>query len=61
MLKEVKNFLEKYENKFLEEEEKLVLKKELKRVNQRLFDLQIERFSAHIDERGKVENLPKEE
>jgi len=38
-----------------------VLKIELKKIKQRLFDLQIERFGQYIDDKDKVENLPKEE
>ena len=61
MLEEVKNFLEKFEDKFIEEEEKELLKTELKKINERLFDLQMERFAKYINDRGKVENMPDEE
>ena len=45
----------------LDGDEKEVLKKELKPIRQKLFDLQMERFSKYINDRGKVENLPIEE
>ena len=61
MLEEVKSFLEKCENQFNEEEEKEILKIELQKIKQRLFDLQMERFTQYINDRGKVENMPAEE
>ena len=61
MIIDVKNLLEKLENKFIDGNEKEVLKIELKDIKQRLFDFQIERFANYINDRGKVENLPKEE
>ena len=61
MTKEVKSLLEKCENQFFDGDEKEVLKKELKPIKQKLFDLQMERFSKYINDRGKVENLPIEE
>lgn len=61
MIKEVKSLLEKCENQFLDVDEKEVLKKELKPIKEKIFDLQIERLSNHINDRGKVENLLKEE
>jgi cell fate (sporulation/competence/biofilm development) regulator YlbF (YheA/YmcA/DUF963 family) len=57
MIKEVKNLLEKCENQFLDGE----LKKELGRIKQKLVDLQMERFTQYINDKGKVENLPKDE
>ena len=61
MIKEVKNFLEKYEDKFLDRDEKEVLKEKLKPINEKLFELQMERFGQYINDKGKVENLPVEE
>ena len=61
MLKEVKNFLEKYENRFLDREEWEILRQELTKINQRLFELQMKRFSQYINDKGKVENLPEAE
>ena len=61
MIKEVKNFLEKYEDKFVDGDEKEVLKIELEKIKERLFDLQMERFAKYINDRGKVENMPDEE
>ncbi len=61
MLKEVKSLLEKCENQFLDGEEREFLKKELTTIKQKLFDFQMERFTPYINDRGKVENLPKEE
>ena len=61
MLEEVKSFLEKFEDKFVDGDEKEVLKIELEKVKQRLFDLQMERFAKYINDRGKVENMPDEE
>jgi cell fate (sporulation/competence/biofilm development) regulator YlbF (YheA/YmcA/DUF963 family) len=61
MLTEVRQLIEKYEDKFLDGDEKEVLKKELKPIKQRLFDLQMERFSQYINDRGKVENMPEDE
>jgi hypothetical protein len=61
MIKEVKIFIEKSENSFLDGDEKEHLQSELKKINHRLFDLQMERFSKYINERGKIENLPREE
>jgi len=58
LLIEVKNLLEKCENQYFEGEEKEVFKVELKKINDRLFDLQMERFTQYIDDKGKVENLP---
>ena len=57
----VKSLLEKCENQFLDGDEKEVLKIEFKSIKQRLFDLQMERFSHYINDKGKVVNLPKEE
>ena len=61
MFTEVQELIEKYENKYVDGEEKLYLKSELKKINQSLFDLQMERFTQYINDRGKVENLPKDE
>ncbi len=61
MIKEVKNLLEKYENQYLDGEEREVLTKEFNDIKQKLFDLQMKRFTQYINDRGKVENLPKEE
>ena len=61
MLEEVKNFLEKYENKFVDGDEKEVLKIEIEKIKERLFDLQMERFAKYINDRGKIENMPDEE
>ena len=61
MLEEVKSFLEKFEDKFVDGDEKEVLKIELDKVKQRLFDLQMERFAKYINGRGKVENMPVDE
>ena len=60
-IKEVKTLIEKCENQFLDGEEREVLTRELKEIKKKLFDLQMERFSAHINDRGKVENLPIDE
>jgi len=57
LIKEVKSLLEKCENQFLDDD----LKSELKTIRQKLFDLQMERLSNYINDRGKVENMPKEE
>ena len=61
MIKEVKNLLEKCENQYLDGREKEVLTNELKEIKQKLFNLQMERFTKYINDRGKVENLSKEE
>jgi len=61
MLKEVRQLIEKCENQFLDGEEKEVFKVELKKINDRLFALQMERFTQYIDDKGKVENLPDDE
>jgi hypothetical protein len=42
MIKEVKSLLEKFENQFLDGDEKEVLTVELKKIKDRLFDLQME-------------------
>ncbi len=61
MLTEVRKFIEKYENKFLDDDEKEALKKELKPIHDRLFELQMERFTQHINEWGKVKDMPEDE
>ncbi len=61
MIKEIKNFLEKFEDKFVDGDEKEVLKIELEKIKERLFDLQMERFAKYINDRGKVENMPDDE
>ena len=61
MLDEVRQFIEKYENRFVDGDEWEVLKKELTKINQRLFELQLERFSQYINDKGKVENLHEDE
>ncbi len=61
MLEEVKNFLEKYENKFIDGDEIEVLKIELEKIKERLFGLQMERFAKYINDRGKIENMPVDE
>ena len=61
MLTEVKLFIEKYENKFLDGDEWEVLKKELTKINQRLFELQMERFTQYINEWGKLDDVPEDE
>ncbi len=61
MLEEVKSFLEKFEDKFVDGDEKEVLKIELEKIKERLFDLQMERFAKYINDRGKVENMPVDE
>lgn len=61
MLEEVKSFLEKFEDKFVDGDEKEVLMIELKKIKERLFDLQMGRFAKYINDRGKVENMPVEE
>jgi hypothetical protein len=61
MIKEVKNLLEKCENQFFDGEEKEVFKVELKKINDRLFDLQMERLTQYINDKVKVENLPDDE
>ena len=61
MLEEVKSFLEQCENKFVDGDEKEVLKIELEKIKERLFDLQMERFAKYINDRGKVENMPDDE
>ena len=61
MLTEVRKFIEKYENKFLDGDEKEVLKKELQPIHDRLFELQMERFTQHINEWGKLDEMPEDE
>ena len=61
MIKEVKTLLEKCKNHFLDGEERKYLNKELGTIKQKLFDLQMKRFSQYINDRGKVENMPENE
>ena len=61
MLEEVRKFIDKYEDRYLEGEEKQALHEALNHINERLSDLQSERFRQYINEWGKVENMPKEE
>ena len=60
-LDEIRALLIKYENKYLDGEDKDFLIISLKQVRDRLFDLQMERFGQYINEKGLVENLPAEE
>jgi cob(I)alamin adenosyltransferase len=57
IVKEFNNLIDMCEYQFLDEE----LSNELKTIKQKLFDFQIERLSALIDDSGKVENMPKDE
>jgi len=57
MIAEVKSLLEKCENQFIDAE----LKKELTTIKDKIFNLQIERLFNYINDKGKIENMPKEE
>jgi hypothetical protein len=61
IIKEVKNLLENCEHHFLDGDEREFLKIELKTINEKLFNLQMERISQYINVKGRIENLPKEE
>ena len=61
MLDEVRKLIDKYDSKYLEGDEKELLIHALTEIRDQLFELQMQRFSAYINERGKVENLPEHE
>ena len=60
-LDEIRALLNKYENKYLDGEDKDFLIISMKQVRDRLFDLQMERFGQYVNEKGQVENLPADE
>jgi hypothetical protein len=57
MIKEVKSLLRKCKNQYIDED----LEMELRKMKDRIFDPQKERLSNYINDRGKVENMPKNE
>jgi glucan phosphorylase len=57
LIKEVKRLIKKCKNEYFDEE----LRIELRTITQKLFDLQIKRLSAYINDRGKIKNMPKHE
>ena len=61
MLDEVWKLIEKYDRKYFDGEDKEHLVKSLTEIRHKLFELQMQRFSAYINDRGKVENLPEHE
>ena len=61
MIQEVKSLIEKCENQYIDSDERDILRGGMEQIRQKLFNLQIERLSAYIDDRGKIQNLPKEE
>ena len=61
MLNEVRKFIDKYAGKYLDGEDKDLLVSSFSWIRDKLFELQMQRFSAYINERGKVENLPEYE
>jgi hypothetical protein len=61
MLTEVRQFVEKYEERYIESEDMEIVRDGLELINQRLFDLQMERFSVYINERGNLNQMPEDE
>ena len=61
MLAEVWKLIEKYDDKYMDGEDKELFIRSLTEIRDKLFDLQMQRFSAYINEHGKVENLPEHE
>ena len=61
ILDEVRTLIDKYDSKYLDGDDKELLICSLTEIRDKLFDLQMQRFSAYINERGKVENLPEYE
>ncbi|MHA2274717.1 MAG: hypothetical protein ACXAC2_03070 [Candidatus Kariarchaeaceae archaeon] len=61
MIKEVKLLLERCESQYLDSSERDNLRGGMESIKKKLFDLQIESLSTHIDEKGRILNLPKEE
>ena len=61
MLDEVWKLIDKYDGKYFDGEDREYLIHTLTEIRDKLFELQMQRFSAYINERGKVENLPEYE
>ncbi len=61
MIDEVKDFLTKYENKYLDGDEKEVLKIALEELRQKIDALQEERYFQYADKDGMPKNMPEDE
>ncbi|MHA2277183.1 MAG: hypothetical protein ACXAC2_15520 [Candidatus Kariarchaeaceae archaeon] len=61
MIKEVKFLLERCAGQHLDSNDGDALREGIAEIKQRLFNLQMERLSNHINEKGKLDKMPKEE
>ena len=61
MIREIKSLLERCENQYIDSAERDSLRGGIEEIRNKLFNLQITRLSNHINDKGKIQNLPKEE
>jgi hypothetical protein len=61
VIDEVKSLLEKCESQYLDGDDRERIFNELKTIKDKLFNLQMERFTRFINDRGKVEGMPEDE
>ena len=61
MIDEVHAFVDKYESKYLDGDEKETAKNALEKIRKKIFDLQGEHYLQYTNEDGKLVNMPEEE